>query len=308
MGTIKYKEQMSLNDSTAQVYEALPQPAQPVIVINNHVAPSGSAPVLPDNKVELENVNKWAHRLRITSWVALTIGVTSTLSMIHWFFTSRHITEAMLAYEEDPKAWMMGQSKPVDPNAPVSHAYFALYDILKTWCFYGALFSMSLAGLGCKSLKASRVEKHNSQFTHRVMKCGAFKVVFMLFMGMAMSHSSKELKAVVDSLKKKESVHHPLARQLSQWRHHAADQVEEPVEEPVVPEEAPKEEAPKAKIMPDFGYGKEHHHKRHGCHMMSLIFAGIIGTHFYFLAKLKKAQKDAEEKVGQIVQSNDMRC
>lgn len=180
---------MSLNDST------LSETQQPVIVINNHLyqAPSGQ-PVV-DNQPSKSEIDKWAHRIKITSWTMIAIGAFSALNMVFCSLNARSISGKIF------KGGMHTDWNGKDPlpeqngDEPLSRDEFALYDVFKGFAFYGILLGVSLACAGCKSLMATKA--NSPAFTHRAIRCTACKVFFLVVFTVLMHGKGKEMKAIL---------------------------------------------------------------------------------------------------------------
>jgi hypothetical protein len=181
----------------------------PQIVINNNVAPVGSAPVpvQEENVESRREAHKWAHRLAVSSKVHIGAGVITALAMAHACLNARTIAEHILhrgGRHPHPHPWhgdeeVEGRHPHPHPhpfhNRFVSQAEFGVYDIFGIIALIGFVASVVLASAGKKSLRASH--SHRAHVTHKVFHGHIKKVLAIIAMGVYMSHRAQEMHRIV---------------------------------------------------------------------------------------------------------------
>ena len=305
---------MSLNDST--ISESMPL-QQPIIVINNHVsqAPVGQPAV--QNNVSKSEIEKWSHRIKITSWIMIAIGAFSAVNMVFCHLNARAISAKIfkggMHTDWNGKDTMSAENG----DELLSRDEFALYDVFKGFAFYGILLGVSLACAGCKSLMATKA--NSASFTRRAIRCTACKVFFLVVFTFLMHGKGKEMKAILARHQPHPHPPHPTPHPTFDRELFIANETnaEKPESflEPKIVNESPEEpesfqianetSEEKSEIIvdpkPEFTHHKEHH-KRHGmrCPFPAILFFNFI-AHFYFMRKLRRAQEDFVAAGGELV-------
>lgn len=129
--------------------------SKPQVIINNHIHPSHptKGTKAQPSTVEIETQGK---RLKITAWILIAIGSICALNCIWGGFHARTLTEKILSGEFHKGSWWNHhQASKFELPETIDRDEFALYDTIKTLCFFGIVLSMLIIRTGKKALVAT---------------------------------------------------------------------------------------------------------------------------------------------------------
>lgn len=190
------------SDNEAKVETFIPHP-MPQIVLTTKTDADQNKQEQPN----LDAVNSWAKRLKVTAWILIVLGGLSALNCLWLVFHARHVAEMILTGDFHKR----GGPQPPHPPHPLpdnmTRDEFIVVDVVRTVSFLGVIASIIIACTGKKALYA--VWKQKPDFVKKVFKRSLIRFFVVFLLAAYMRHSSQEAKRAVEHFRRAHNITMP---------------------------------------------------------------------------------------------------